>query len=199
VRLTNLMEQMARNGDTDSTEEHAVEKFLRCMPKRYAQIVNSIETLLDFKQLTVEDVTGRLKAVQDRKQAPDPEPATVGGKLLYMAEQWHAVEKKEGAGSSKDHRWRPRGGKKNKPKGDCDGGGRQADKAGVVEANRDDTCLNCNHTGRWASDCPHPRQGRAKDLGSARMASHQGPAQRQSPLRPPPRDGPAALPRHAQR
>jgi hypothetical protein len=48
VRLTNLMEQMARNGDTDLTEERVV-KFLRCMPKRYAQIVNLIETLLDFE------------------------------------------------------------------------------------------------------------------------------------------------------
>ena len=38
------MEQMARNGDTDLTEERAVEKFLRCMPKKYAQIVMSIET-----------------------------------------------------------------------------------------------------------------------------------------------------------
>ena len=35
-RLTNLMEQMARNGDTDLTEDRAVEKFLRYMPKRYA-------------------------------------------------------------------------------------------------------------------------------------------------------------------
>jgi hypothetical protein len=68
------MEQMARNGDTDLTEECVVEKFLHCMPKRYAQIVNSIETLLDFEQLTVKDVTGRLKAVQDREQVPDSEP-----------------------------------------------------------------------------------------------------------------------------
>ena len=67
LRLTNLMEQMARNGDTDLMEERAVEKFLRCMPKRYAQIINSIETLLDFEQLTVKDVTRRLKAVQDRE------------------------------------------------------------------------------------------------------------------------------------
>ena len=35
VRLTNLMEQMVRNGDTDLNETRAVEKFLRCMPKRY--------------------------------------------------------------------------------------------------------------------------------------------------------------------
>ena len=53
------MEQMARNSDTDLTEERAVEKFLRCMPK-YSQIVMAIETLLDFEQLFVEDVTGKL-------------------------------------------------------------------------------------------------------------------------------------------
>jgi hypothetical protein len=93
VRLTNLMEQMAHNGDTNLTEERTVEKFLRYMPKRYAQIVNSIETLLDFEQLTVEDITG-----------------------------WF---KKESTGPSKDRRRRPRGGKKNKPKGDHDGGGGQ--------------------------------------------------------------------------
>jgi hypothetical protein len=43
------MEQMARNGDIDLTEEHMVEKFLRCMLKKYAQIIMSIETLLDFE------------------------------------------------------------------------------------------------------------------------------------------------------
>jgi hypothetical protein len=49
VRLTNLMGEMACNGDTDLMKERAVEKFLRSKPKRYAQIVNSIETLLDFE------------------------------------------------------------------------------------------------------------------------------------------------------
>jgi hypothetical protein len=48
LRLTNLMEQMARNGDTDLTEERAV-KFLYCMPKKYTQIVMSIEMLPDFR------------------------------------------------------------------------------------------------------------------------------------------------------
>ena len=76
------MEQIARNGNTDLTKERAVEKFLHCMPKKYAQIVMSIETLLDFEQLTVEDVTRRLKAVQDREEGPHAEPGTTGGKLL---------------------------------------------------------------------------------------------------------------------
>jgi len=127
------MEQMALNGDTDLDEERAVEKFLRCVPKKYEQLVLSIETLLDFRQLTIEDVTGRLKAAQDRERAPESEAAA--GKLLYTAEQWRAFEKKEeGAGSSRDgdRRRRPRGGKKNKAKGGDQGGGadRGGEKAG---------------------------------------------------------------------
>ena len=42
------MEQMVRNGDSDLDEERTVEKFLRCMTKRYEQPVFSIETLLDL-------------------------------------------------------------------------------------------------------------------------------------------------------
>jgi len=70
VRLTNLMEQMVRNGDTDLDEGRVMEKFLRCMPKRYEQLVFSIETLLD---LSIDDVAGRFKVVEDRDRASEPE------------------------------------------------------------------------------------------------------------------------------
>ena len=81
----------------------------------------SIKTLLDFEQLTVEDVTGRLMAVQDH-EGPHTELSAAGGKLLYTMEQWHALDKKkkeEGSGSSgsKEHHWCPRGGKKKGPRG----------------------------------------------------------------------------------
>jgi hypothetical protein len=98
---------MACNGNTDLTEERAVEEFLRCMPKKYAQIVMSIETLLNFEQLIIKDVIGRLKAVHDREEGPHAKPGTAGGKLLYMMEQWRTFEKEEGSepsGSSKERR-----------------------------------------------------------------------------------------------
>ena len=63
------MEQMVRNSDTDLDEERAVEKFLRCMPKRYEQLVFSIETLLDLQDLSINDVAGRFKVVEDRESA----------------------------------------------------------------------------------------------------------------------------------
>ena len=63
LRLTNLKEQMAINGDTDLDERRAVEKLLRCVPKKFEQLVISIETLLDLDELTIEGITGRLKVV----------------------------------------------------------------------------------------------------------------------------------------
>ena len=63
------MEQMVRNGDSDLDEERTVEKFLRCMPKRYEQLVFSIETLLNLQDLSIDDVAGRFKVVEDRESA----------------------------------------------------------------------------------------------------------------------------------
>jgi hypothetical protein len=60
------------------------------MPKKYMQIVNSIETLLDFDAPTIEDVIGRFKSVQDREQADDFDSINASDKLLYTAEQWRA-------------------------------------------------------------------------------------------------------------
>ena len=76
---------MAWYGDDDIGEERAVEKFLRVVPKKYTQLALSIKTLLDFSELTIEEVTGRLKAVDHREQLPS-ELVTIGGKLLFTEE-----------------------------------------------------------------------------------------------------------------
>ena len=94
-----------------------MEKLLRCIPEKYSQIVLAIETLLDFEALSIEEVTGRIKAVQDREEAPHTEPSTARSKLLYTAEQWSALDKKKKdeasvSSLSRERRRRPRGGKK---------------------------------------------------------------------------------------
>ena len=111
------------NGDTNITDARVVEKLLRCIAKNYSQIVLVIKMLLDFEALSIEEVTGRIKAVQDREEAPHTEPSTAEGKLLYTAEQWRAFDKKKDEASSsgdeasrsgppREHRRWPRGGKK---------------------------------------------------------------------------------------
>jgi hypothetical protein len=56
--------------------------------------------LLDFSELSIEEVTGRLKAVDNREQLPPSEPITIGGKLLFNEEEWLA----------RQWEWKKRGG-----------------------------------------------------------------------------------------
>jgi len=88
------MEQMVRNGDTDLDEACAVEKFLRCMPKRYEQLVFSIETLLDLQDLSIDDVAGRFKVVEDRERASESEQGKPEGR------QRHHIQGQPGTASS---------------------------------------------------------------------------------------------------
>jgi hypothetical protein len=64
--------------------------------------------LLYLLTLSIEEVTGRLKAVNDREEAPPANLVSANGKLLFTKEQWltHQKEKKkqEGSSSSKDRR-----------------------------------------------------------------------------------------------
>jgi hypothetical protein len=162
---------MALHDDKDLDEEQAVEKLLRAVPKKYAQLKIAIETLLDFQDLTIEDVTGRLKTVDDLEESVS-EPISVGGKLMLTEEQWLAWQKKKGGNdsgstsSSKEPGRQPRGGRKQKPKGERDdrGDSRQGEKAGSPDGerkvNRDNTCLNCHRTGHWVKDYPQPRRER---------------------------------------
>jgi hypothetical protein len=88
--LNTLMQQLARYGDHDIDKDKAVEKFLRVVPKKYSQVTIPIEMLLDFSELSIEEVTGRLKAIDNHEQLASSEPVTIGGKLLFTEEQWLA-------------------------------------------------------------------------------------------------------------
>ena len=81
---------MAWYTDNDIDEERAVKKFLHVVPKKYSQVTIAIEMLLDFSELSIEEVMGRLKAIDNREQLSPSEPVTIGGKLLFIEEQWLA-------------------------------------------------------------------------------------------------------------
>ncbi|XP_044416002.1 uncharacterized protein [Triticum aestivum] len=87
MRISNMVAQMAQLGET-VPEKRVVRKFLSVVPKRYSQIALSIETLVDLDTLSVEELTGRLKAAKERY---DLEQAETGvGRLLMTEEEWAA-------------------------------------------------------------------------------------------------------------
>ena len=89
---------MAWYGDNDIDEDRVVEKLLCVVPKKYSHVAIAIEMLLGFSELSIKEVTGHLKAVDNREQLPPSEPVAIGGKLLFTEEQWlaHQRERKKG-------------------------------------------------------------------------------------------------------
>jgi hypothetical protein len=109
---------------------------------KYIQIVLSIETMLDLSTLTIEDVTGRLQAVDERIDQATTK--TDSGKLLLTEEEWAArmKEKKFGEASSS------RG-----------GDGKRRGKASSEKKKIDpNACRRCGKTGHWAKECPNRKQ-----------------------------------------
>ena len=156
LRLTSLVSQLAQVG-VDIGEEEAVAKYLHVVPPQFAQIALSIETLLDMSTLSIEEVTGRLKAVEDRAEAPAR--TTAGGQLLLTEEQWAARlrERKQGEGSSVSGSGGgggARGRRRGKPRWKAEGAGKEdGDRAADK-----DRCRNCDKIGHWARDCKEPRR-----------------------------------------
>jgi hypothetical protein len=84
--MQSLVSQLAAH-DITITDEEEVAKYLRVVPPKYTQIALSIETLIDMSTLTLEDVIGWLKAVDEHVEAAT---ASAGSKLLLTEEEWAA-------------------------------------------------------------------------------------------------------------
>jgi hypothetical protein len=73
--------------------------YLWVMPAKYAQVTLSIETLIDLATLSLEDVIGHLKAVEDRMETA----TTTANDKLLLTEEWvaqmHEKRSKEGSSS----------------------------------------------------------------------------------------------------
>jgi hypothetical protein len=65
LRVSSLFTELQSLGDTTS-ELDGVQKILRVVPPRYAQMACSIETLLDLKDMSIDELSGRLAASEGR-------------------------------------------------------------------------------------------------------------------------------------
>jgi hypothetical protein len=95
LRFSGLVQQLVRHGNSDIDEQKVVEKYLCVVPKKYTKIALSMETLLDLSTLSIEEVTSRLKVMDDRDEAPPTNSVTNVGKLLIIEEQWLTCQKEK--------------------------------------------------------------------------------------------------------
>jgi hypothetical protein len=72
VCINSLITQLAVLG-TDYTDEEILRRFLQALPPRYDQIVASIETLLDLTDISLDELIGRLKPVEEKMNRGDKE------------------------------------------------------------------------------------------------------------------------------
>ncbi|XP_066391725.1 uncharacterized protein [Miscanthus floridulus] len=194
LRLTGIVQRLASLGDPEP-DTKVVAKYLCIVCPRYKQLVISIETLLDISQLSIEEVTGRLKAADDVEPTP---PQAAGGKLLLTEEQWLERYKKQdsGRGSSSSG---GRGKRRGKPRGR---GGNNSDGRGGPSSGRvgpDDVCKRCGKKGHWAQHC----RGKLKTEKQAHVAQDDEPtlmfaygavSEGESPTLPLPPQAPLPLP-----
>lgn len=141
------------------TKQRAVEKLVHVVPRQYKQVAITIDTLLDTADLSIEEVTGRLKAVDDDDEpsAPD-QPILSAGKLYFTEEQWLAQSKQrqDGEGCSKP----PKPGSVARIAlvvGAKSSNARLQQKDGGLD-DKKHRCRNCGHIGHWAKDYRKPKK-----------------------------------------
>lgn len=83
MRIDTLAVDLRTSGETID-ETRVVKKMLRVLPKCYLQIAISIETLLNLKTLTIEELVSRLKMAKDHLGIEDI--TDKANKLLLMEE-----------------------------------------------------------------------------------------------------------------
>jgi hypothetical protein len=169
MRINGMSSDLRTMGE-QVEESKVVKKMLRVLPKKYAQIMVSIETLLDLKSLTLEELVGRLRMDKDRMETETITEKT--GKLMLTEEEWvsrnrHRLlpDPSSTGGGEKRNGFNP-----TKNKGAArDNGGRGDRKEPVVKLMSEGTprrkgqCRNCGIYGHWKEDCKRPKKGERRE------------------------------------
>jgi hypothetical protein len=154
MRLQELVHQLEVLGDPVDNKM-VILKVLRVVPKQYKQMAQSIESLIDLKNMSIEELTGRLK-VCEKDDENEAEEVAGSGKLLLTEEQWMERSKQHDDGGSSGG-----GGShhssKNRQNKNCGRNGAHdkghAGRGAGGGAARDDECRYCGKLGHWAWDC----------------------------------------------
>jgi hypothetical protein len=85
MRISNLTAELKTMGETVE-DSRVIKKFLRVVPSRFSPIVVSIEMFCDTKKMTVEELVGRLRAVEERLDDKVEQIVDKVGRLMLAKE-----------------------------------------------------------------------------------------------------------------
>jgi hypothetical protein len=179
LRINALAADLCTSGEAIE-DARVVKKMLRVLPKRYQSIAISIETLLDLKTLTIEELVGRLKMVKDHLGIETVTDKT--SKLLLTEEDWVVRNRHQLISESSSSF----GGEKKTERPKFSGGGGRGErgdrgekKEPVVKLTtmgtprRKGRCRNCGIYGHWAEDCKKPKRERKEEAHIAQADTEQ--------------------------
>lgn len=78
VRLQAVVNELGELGDSVDDKKMLL-KLFRVVPKKYKQLAWSIESMMDLKEMSLDELVGYLHVVEERDEEDDEQP---GGKLF---------------------------------------------------------------------------------------------------------------------
>ncbi|XP_066320518.1 uncharacterized protein [Miscanthus floridulus] len=172
--------RLAILGDLEP-ESKVVAKYLRVARPRYKQLVISIETLLDINELTIEEVTGRLKVADeghDTGGGAGSSTARLNHTKDELVERVVSRLQVSGGGGSGGGRPPAANQRRGRGGGSSQGGGSSGGSKPPTGGNgkkkkklAGDECAYCGKTGHWAREY---RQKKRDELARAAKAEAEG-------------------------
>jgi len=119
IRITKIATDLHGLGeDSVITDARVVKKFLRVVPSRYNQVAVAIEMFSDTKTMSIEELVGHLRVVENRFESSVEQVTDQAGWLLLTEEDWAARNKSRmvsESSSSSGNKGPGQSGKKEKP------------------------------------------------------------------------------------
>ncbi|XP_076943696.1 uncharacterized protein LOC143614027 [Bidens hawaiensis] len=160
-KLNNIVSKASGVGSTFD-QPTLVRKLLSSVPKKFIQIVATIEQFVDIETTTLDEIIGRLKAFEERTNLLNKDLMGNQDKLLFTrqdknnGQETRFGNRGQGRFNSTQERWHSRKFMHEERKED---GGDNHDKGKKLTKNLSKVkCYNCNRFGHYASDCPKPNQ-----------------------------------------
>jgi len=166
MRITNLVANLRSLGE-NVEDSRVVKKFLRVAPSRFSQVIVSIEMFCDVKNLSVDDLMGRLRVAEERMEEKVEQITDKAGWLLLAEEDW--LEKHRHRFHSNQKEGGSSGGSQGKGKAPSRVDASGSAKTGTVKLTSEGTprrkgrCRNCGIYGHWAEDCKRPKKQKKEE------------------------------------